>query len=351
MKKVLVVATGLAVLSTGAYASKARVNALQNSFLVTDTRDILTNPADLNNMKNFVITEWGKDDSSATQTTAEGGFFKDAGKFAYGFYFGNDNDNSFNDDRRTANFMQRDNTLNLFFAGDMGVQWGAKLAYASAKDEQAAVKQEQSAIGLALGANWKELSVSANVDVKDESKGDTTDAGYKWENKLGYSIDATYSLMGFDVMANYSSHGYDKKVATKTEYTETEWSVGVGKTHEVAKTARLFTDATWTSGKSETKATTKTETWQNDLKLTLGYEADATSWLVLRGAVSGKLVGYTKDNAKKKKTTADQTDVSAGATLNFGQLKVDGMIGTAAANESELHTDTLMTQVAVHYWF
>lgn len=354
MKKVLLVATGLAVLSTGAYASKARVNALQNSFLLTDTTNILTNPAELNNMKNFVITEWGKDDSTAAQTTAEGGFFKDAGKFAYGFYFGNDNDNSFNSDRQAANFLQRDNTLNLFFAGDMGIQWGAKVAYASAKDEQTnTYKKDQSSVGLALGAIWKDLKVNADIDVKDESKGDNTSASYKWENKLGYDIAAKYAMMGFEFFGNYQSHGYDKTLATKDEYTVTEWSVGAGKTHEVAKTARLFTDVKWTSGHDKTKGGTPDENWQNALKATVGFEADATSWLVLRGAFSGKVIGYNKDKNKKKQTDVDQSDVSAGATLNFGQLKVDGMIGdnAGAGDNGQLRTDTLLTQVAVHYWF
>lgn len=341
MKKVLVVATGLAVLSTGAYASKARVNALQNSFLVTDTRDILTNPADLNNMKNFVITEWG------ANTEAEGGFFKDAGKFAYGFYLGDDTYDNTPAEQASATFLKKDNNIDLFFAGDMGVQWGAKLSYASAKDElNQGWTKEHNALGFALGANYKEAYFAANLSIKDESKGSTASANDKFENDLGYSLQAGYNLMGFDLNATYEKSSYEQTISgTKTGAGSHSYSVGVGKVHEVAKTARLFTDLVWSEQPTATKA----------LKATVGYEADATSWLVLRGALSQNVMGYQKMHGKKA-TTANTTDVSAGATLNFGQLKVDGMIGTtdntgAQAEDGTLRTDYLLTQVAVHYWF
>ena len=89
--------------------------------------------------------------------------------------------------------------------------------------------------------------------------------------------------------------------------------------------------------------------------LTLGFEADATSWLVLRGSVSQNvLINKTETKGVSKGTQANQTSVNAGATLNFGKLKVDGSIGNAAGTGNQtgvLKTDDLLTRVGVHYWF
>jgi len=357
MKKVLFVAIGLSVLTNSAYASKARQSALQNSFLLTDTRDILVNPADLNIMKNFVITEWGASTQGASPN-AEGGFFKDAGRFAYGLYLGDDNTNAHNTVRTNAHLLEKDNVMSFFFAGDMGIQWGARVDYATSKNE-VTDRQEQSSLGFSLGTNWKDLKVSANIDLKDVSKSATSTAATKYEEKFGYDIQAHYGIMGFDLFGQYKKHGYDLTNSGAKEYKLSLWAVGIGKVHEVAKTARLFTDLKWSSSKEEDKTvTTPTETKENILKVTVGYEADATSWLVLRGAFSQQMMGYQKNINGKKTTNTNTTDVSAGATFNFGQLKVDGMIGTDSTGQNtstteggNLRTDNLMTTVAVHYWF
>ena len=99
--------------------------------------------------------------------------------------------------------------------------------------------------------------------------------------------------------------------------------------------------------------------------MSAGYEADATSWLTLRGAVSQTFLinsrqqkvdpAPTPNTNDKKDSNNPNTAVVAGATLNFGNLKVDGMIGhnsaAPVANSGELRTDELLSRVAVHYWF
>ena len=89
-------------------------------------------------------------------------------------------------------------------------------------------------------------------------------------------------------------------------------------------------------------------------------EADATSWLTLRGNVhQNVLLGSSKSIAGKKTTIANSTTVDAGATLNFGKLKVDGSVGTTdasrtgtiGAKKGVLATDNLMSRVGVTYMF
>ncbi|MBY0412824.1 MAG: hypothetical protein K2Q18_01600 [Bdellovibrionales bacterium] len=96
MKRNVLVIAGLAVLSTNAFASKARVEALnqdsvRGSEYISDSRNIFRNPAHLNTMSNYLVTEWGTAASTDSQTAprAEGGFFRETGSFNYGLYLGN----------------------------------------------------------------------------------------------------------------------------------------------------------------------------------------------------------------------------------------------------------------------
>ena len=141
--------------------------------------------------------------------------------------------------------------------------------------------------------------------------------------------------------------------------------IGAAKIHEVNPGARIVTDvrlnlASTTVGGSVT-TTENGKSSSTNLPLTFAMEADATSWLVLRGSVSQNvIIGESKTIAGKKTSTANSAVVNAGATLNFGKLKVDGVIGTTAAsragsvgtsNTGVLATDNLMSRVGVSYWF
>ncbi|MGZ3787657.1 MAG: hypothetical protein ACXVLQ_04000 [Bacteriovorax sp.] len=373
MKKNVLVIAGLAVLSTSAFASKARMEALgqgstRGSEYISDSRNVFRNPAVLNQTKNYLITEWGTAAAAGDAVDApraEGGFFREMGSFNYGLYLGN-NDAAQGRTGAVGQFLNQDNGLDLFLSGDMGVQWGARVHYAHSIDETtSAFEKKNTGLGLGLGVVAGELEGYADVTLSDKSTGAAA-AGDEFKAKPGYLVGASYKWMGNTFFANYE--------ATKTEITGTGTGaaaagttktsnivVGAGRIHEINPTARLFTDASLVLGTSEVAAG-KTKT--NKLPLTLGFEADATSWLVLRGSVAQNVIlGETKNPAGKKTTKANSTTVAAGATLNFGKLKVDGLVGTSAAsragtvstaantNQGVLTTDNLMTRVGVSYWF
>ncbi|WP_290735110.1 hypothetical protein [Halobacteriovorax sp. JY17] len=368
MKKQILIATGLAVLSTSAFASKARLEALgqnddRGSFYVEDARNVFRNAAKVNTHKNYITTEWGTasntTDDSTTAPHAEGGFFREMGSFNYGVYMGSQIDSQ--NSSRTA-YQAHDNALDLFFGGDMGVQWGARVHYANGNTENAGTfKKEHSNFGLGLGMMMGDIEGYANIILSDESKGGAA-AADKFEAN-GLNLGASYNLNGTKIFVDYDTDGYDDTVSgAKTEQTYTAITVGVGRIHEVSSTARLNMDVKFVSEKDETKTTTTTETKETTLPLTLGFEADATSWLTLRGSVSQNVIinnREVKTTTTNKNTKANTTNVSAGATLNFGKLKVDGSIGTTsharnAAAQSEngtLALDNVLTRVGVTYWF
>jgi hypothetical protein len=365
MKRNVLVIAGLAVLSTNAFASKARVEALsqdsvRGSEYISDSRNIFRNPAMLNTMSNYVITEWGTSASTDAQATprAEGGFFREAGAFNYGLYMGN------NGDRNTAGYLNQSNALDLFFSGDMGLQWGAKVHYAGAKDETGAFTKKHNAFGLGLGVASGAFDAYLDLTLADKSEGGAA-AADEFKTKPSFIVGGSYAMSGNTFFASYESEKTEEKVGTVTSSVKgSTITAGAGRVWDINPTAKIFTDAKVVLGSNQAAAPAPKLKTQR-IPVTIGMEAEATSWLTLRGSVTQNVILGTEETAvagvAKKKTTANSTKVNAGATLNFGKLKVDGVIGTTEANragtvgantkEGVLATDNLLTRVGVTYMF
>jgi hypothetical protein len=422
MKRNLLIATGLAVLSTGAFASKARLEALSQSnmgsYLFQDSRNLYLNAASMNATKNYVIIETGTNPITATSNNdeaddaqatpeAEGGFTNTYGNFAYGLYMGRDSNNGTRLDNggeystltaaafggntlatgegATAagvdGFLGTGNNYDLFIAGDAGVQWGARLSYATNKDEGRAValatpfERKQSALGIGLGMNMGDLGAFANLDLSDKSEGADA-ANDKWEADLGLDLGVTYGWNDYVFHARYTGGGfeYTNNGTAATEGSKSTIDVGAGKVNDMGAGAKWFWSIDARSTKHELKSKAAGSQAVDERKvfttpLTVGLEVDATSWLTLRGSVSQSMLGNVEDTSKnaagtatafngKKFKVTNTTNVATGATLSFGKLKVDGIIGTdgttgtATASESgQLRLDNLMSRVAIHYWF
>ena len=371
MRKNALVIAGLALLSTNAFASKARVQALgqdtvRGSEYIADSRNIFRNPAALNETKNYLVTEWGTavDSDGNSAPRADGGFFREMGAFNYGVYLGSDSERNA---ARTAagTFLSQDNAIDLFLAGDMGVKWGASIHYASGKDESlpalTPITRKNSALGVSLGVVAGAAEGYLDLDISDKSTGTTTLASDEFKTKPSYIVGGSYTMNDFTMFASYENGKTERNVATvASTVKDTAIVAGVGRTMEINPTARVYGDLQLNLGTNEvTAGKTKTQS----LPLTLAMEADATSWLTIRGSVSQPIIlNSSKNTAGKKTTVANQTAVAAGATLNFGKLKVDGLIGTTEGNRAAttvtgntnkgiLTTDNLMTRVAVSYWF
>lgn len=375
MKRNVLVIAGLAVLSTNAFASKARVQALgqdanRGSEYIADSRNVFRNPAALNETKNYLVTEWGtavNSDGNAAPR-AEGGFFREMGAFNYGLYLGNDGENNGTRTGAANAFLPQDNAIDLFLAGDMGVKWGARLHYAGSKDESlpaaTPINRKNTAYGIGLGVVAGAIEGYANVDISDKSEGAAA-AGDEWKLKPSYLVGGSFTWTDYTFFASYENTKAEQKLAAvNTTLKTSEIVAGVGRTMEINPTARVFGDAKVSIASDTNVSNAPGKTKVNTLPITIGMEADATSWLTLRGSVSQNVfLNETKLPNGKKRTNANQTFVNAGATLNFGKLKVDGLIGTSDAsragtvaaangtNQGVLTTDNLLTRVAVSYWF
>lgn len=380
MKKSLLIATGLVLLSTSAFATKTRMTSLgqdtaRGSHYIDDTRNVFMNPAHAGSTTNYVTTEWG-----TAGSTAEGGFFKEAGSFNYGVYMNDQSDSQNNIADATSNgyagvagfgnagVVDRSDNLDLFFAGDMGFQWGARIGYSASKNKGTTVsaqEQKHGSMSLGAGAVFGDIEGSVNFVIKDKYE-NTTNASTTESGKVeadNMDINLGYNWGNWTFYGMYEAKGVDfTSGATKSETSRNTIMVGAGHTHEVSSTARIYTDVTYNMAKSEDKlagATLAQELKTNNLKVNLGFEVDANSWLTLRGSVrQNVLIDSTKTKAAtaaalESDVNGSSTAYNAGATLNFGKLKVDGNIGTGtgAGAVGDLSTDALLTEVAVHYWF
>lgn len=386
MKKIAVVAAGLAVLSTSAFATRARMEALgqnqaQGSYFMRDSRTIFRNASHINDQKNFIVAELGDsqnaNDGTNGQAEAEGGFVKDAGKFVYGVMLNFQRDDAsaagtvdIDADGATngANdliFLGEDERIDLFFGGDAGIQWGLNISYAYQKDERlddndsGTAREEDGKgstynyLGVNLGMTMGDLEAWLNMDINEETEGSlatgqgvgagtsSVDPGNTFEGDFAFQIGASYAIKDHVVYFEYDRDGYEaQNIAFKnnenTDFTETVFTLGVAKMMEINEKSRWFWDIVLTLDEQETTQNTRqASTDNNDLRFTVGFESDVRSWLTLRGSV-GQNVGYSRNDVDNTGANTLQSDddsqfsttvANAGATIKLGDIMIDGVLG------------------------
>lgn len=372
MKRQLAIALGLAVVSTSALASKARLESLGQdaggSQYIDDHRSVFLNPAHLNHHKDWATIEVGNTSSQAgtdqdgnATPRAEGGVFKSSGNMVYGLYFG-DESNTGNQLRAGAmptaavagdTWFQEQNSTTLFIAGDAGVQWGASIMHQAYEDE--AAKEESSAMRARLGVISGNIDAFAIIALGSEAK----DAAEEFEGTQGMDVGVTYDA-GSDAvyMLRYQAIGGENKGGDKFEGTTT--TVGAAKTYKLNDKARMWASAMYVMNKQSESYASKKDVESTSLPVTFSIEADANDWLAVRGFVGKNVfIGEDKD-VNGKSTTVDGLRHGLGASLKYGDLSVDGSLILAGsgsdytANGTQpgvLNLDEPMSRISVTYNF
>lgn len=378
MKKQLVLGLGLAVLAAPAFASKARLQALgestNGSFYINDNRNVFLNSAQVNNHKDLVTLEWGTGagtEGGDNTPNAEGGVFKTMNNMVFGVQLGRGL--SFNTAAETTEdtattVLDASNAIDLFVGGDAGFKWGANLTYAKSNDENKATpsKAEAQVIDLNLGAIFGETTVYVKGGVLGSSKDTKLAAAYNVERSASYEVGASHQINAYTVFGQYSMNEFKNKKGTKTTLDQSNLVVGVGRNDKISDKTVMFTKLQASQIQNELKkeatAGSNSNATTYEVPVVFGLEHDAASWLTLRGSVSQNLWSKAKDKTKKtENTVANSTNVNAGATLKFGELAFDGVIGTDNNNDAGtgstttekgiLSTDNLMTRVSMTYRF
>ncbi|QDK43146.1 hypothetical protein DOM21_17130 [Bacteriovorax stolpii] len=399
------------------------------------------------------IVKAGATDSTASVNNntaspkAQGGVLKKYGDFVYGLYFGNESNTSsllriagtsaiaaLNARAAGATsavsktLATSDNQVDIFFGGGSDLKWAVNPVLTFGKDDARKAKDSGISVrGGVIGSGW-----DAHLNVSLNSKSEATDSvtlplgsvvaaqtvNQKFKGKLGVQAGGSYILSGNNRVFGYVKHygweqtdSYNAYAALDTN-TNTNSSgalngaggqngtvkgdftsiyLGWGSHTDVNTTDKLFYSFAAKKTDINLKFSNKSEVRHIALPLTIGYEAQATEWLVLRGSVVQNIWGQ-RDNknidnysgatgtrvnrlasnliskiygSTGKASLANSTQVNAGATLTFGQIAVDGLIsatnGTGAQTKSAtdsnapkvgiLSLENLETSVAVTYKF
>lgn len=316
------------IASTSAFASRAR-NAVmgqggaqsvsgQGSFFYDDAYNFFYNPAYVNDYKNWVIMEKG-DATSSTTDRASFGFVTSMMNFNMGIFF-----NRAGGIANTANTKQ---PIDLIFGGDTGVKWGVSLQYAQNIVPNAVTAGENdkgSELNARVGISMNGLDPYISYRVI----GKTQVAGVDAEKYKGYGAGLRYH---FGEWTPYAAYNMNKKetatAGSEDEDKTTSFLVGVGRETKLAEGARLVYSIYYVNSTNTVKdivAGTESEAKGNALPIELAVEADALTWLTLRGGVTHTLVGTTN-----KTTTA-----RVGGTFHVGKVDLDYAFGNSAAATS-----------------
>ena len=339
MKKHLVVAAGLAVLSTGAFASKARMAALNQgsslgSFYLEDNRNVFRSSNSVNSMNNYVITEWGSSYiPGGAAATAEGGFFRSHGAMNYGLYLNSDAHGNVDNNLNPAR-------VDLVVGGDAGLNWGLRLGYESM--EAAGSNHEASGFDLGLSATVS----GANLWLNYAPATTSTVANAETERNADMTLGATYGMGDYTLFAEYASEGQDGDKDASTSIT-----VGAAKVWETSGGASVFYDASIVSTANYDLAGTTYAADNSKLSVpvTLGVEVKAASWLTWRASIQQSVYGSHEDAAGTV-TSGRTTNLGAGASLTWGDLQIDGTIRNASGGQLG-SDDQFMSSVAAMYRF
>jgi hypothetical protein len=186
-------------------------------------------------------------------------------------------------------------------------------------------------------------------------------------------INAAYHFNDMYFLFDYTAMAFEAENDADTldeQYKYNSTSLGVAKLQKVNdksranyKLAYVMDDAKNVKFVEATSA--NPDVANSRLAATLGIEVDANSWLTLRGSVQHNVLGTKTskhDDGDMKETIADSTVVNAGASLMFGELQLDGIIGnqaddssvdgaSTAAGNGSLRSDVLMSRVSMTYRF
>jgi hypothetical protein len=320
MKKTLVVAAGLAVLSTSAFASKARMDALNQassngSYYMQDNRNIWRSAAAMNDLGAHVTAEFGTDGAAGT---ANGGFFQSTGSLNYGLYL-NDTENY---GGVAAVGGAEPGRADLFLGSN---NWGVRLGYESITIDNVGGSGETSegtGFDFGVGYNMNDLGLWLNYQPAVTN----TVAGSDADGEAAMNLGATYDMNDYTLFAEYIKPNDDDSAIV----------LGAGRTYDV-NGGSMFYDVTLAN-------TTVGDNTDTDVSVAFGAEVKASDWLTWRLSLRQSVL-QTGDS----EVATRDTQLGAGASLTWGGMVVDGTIRNAGSGA--LGTDEFLSTVSMTYMF
>jgi hypothetical protein len=347
MKKIMMVGSALMLLSTSAFATKARLLALgedkDGSYFVSDYRNVYINPAELNSLKNMAVLEWGNAGSTVSGALggasldfdntpkAEGGVvYSLSNDLKMGVLLGDETDVSgltrilaSNGGAAGEGIQSADNVLDVFVSGKGSINWGANLLYSQSKDQSTATTQHSStAYAIRLGVAQDAWNFHLLAPIGAKSNRPLASLAPTYKGKFGIRAGGGYDFSSndklFGMYENYTWDQTNNTTATRVgSFTKT--FLGYGHTQKVSDSSNMFVKLQAEMTKIQLKSVGALVAAKIDrlaLPLSVGFEHAATEWLVLRGSVVQNLYGTIKDEGL---TANFGTPLSAADFTNMGK--------------------------------
>jgi hypothetical protein len=369
MKQLLVIA--IALVATNAFASRARVISLSSSPHITDTQSIYSNPAKMFLMGDFVNLESGAQATATEGANAEGMLVRSMGDAKAGLSLGHKSENASVFGLRAlmgADFIDQQNPIELscgMKSGDM--TWAGTLVYSNYnKKAPTGSEEKESSAGVRLGALMGAWDFAAGIGLMNTAEDKA--ANKKLKGTMGLSLYAGNRMDDLYTFGEIVLAGAKLENATSgAELAKLEQTtVTLGVVDSVKKDGNeFFYGASLVHQKEEDTnvrtANAESETTSLDLPVVVGLEAEATSWLTLRGSLTQTVL---LDNQKRENNTAGTTTIetapgtnstvaAVGAGLKFNKVTIDGsfekLTGTGATQK--LNGNELLTTVGLTYMF
>jgi hypothetical protein len=387
MKKLITgITLATALISTSAMATKARLIALgedaSGSYFIEDQRDFFLNIAHIHEHGNQVFFETGSNGNGLAVAGAnsgsvdidknpihEGGFVSVSGNTAYGIVLGHEI-NAVSERRFLAaaeagvanSYQEQDNVIDFFYGKDNGnMKWAAGLQYSKTQDD--ASNMDQTVLGGRLGLIKGNMEYYANFGLTNESE----NGSGEFEGKHGVEIGAMKHHGDLTYYLAVQSTSFEAETGTLDPTIDTmKVKAFVGKKKKVNDKVMVFFSGGIVHDNIEVEngsgaAISGGERTDLTVPVTVGVEARVKSWLTLRGSLSQNLYGM-REKGDDEETLDNSTNVNAGMGLHFGDLTIDGLIGTGSNaagsditdTDSEvgiLSTDNLLTRLSLTYKF
>ena len=370
MKSLLTLAIVLA--STSAFATRARVTALGNAPHLVDASTVSAKPADMFAVSDSLTIESGKTDivpgTDDVTAGAEALLIRSHGDAKWALSLGHDDVKTYGQRTDAGATLGQQNPFEISYgmkAGDMA--WAATLAYSNFNNKLSGAEVKENTMGLKFGAatsTWdatidlglaNKVTSATSTTTEDEFKGKSNVAvrgGFWMASDMyvygnvdmgGYEVSSA-GAVGSEVKTTEISIGAINTV--KSEGNEFFWGAGL------ASTTYKDSKADAVNGNDEKKSSLS-------LPLIIGVEANAASWLTLRGSVTQNVLIQNEKVQTTAATTTEfapgenSTTFAAGAGLKLGKLALDGSIlkSTAAVAQQDINANDLLGTVGLTYAF
>lgn len=341
----------LMIAASPAFASRARLEALgegkNGSYYINDGRNIFLNPAQIVKHKKKLWLEFGEETASngadiATDPRGQGGFSNTFGDFTYGLFLNNTSDRALNTLAAAnaitsgSDFITPDTQAEFFFAGEGAMNWGLSVFYAGNNDRSSTVNRTFSLLGARVGIESGNLAVFSTVGIVSKGQivaGSDTD---EFKGKLSIDAGLTYAMDNWTWFGRFATFGSEisgpaAPLTATAESKQTSFGAGFGRTTEFSKTVTMFTRVEGAYQKSTvTNVPGQDGTTAWNVPVVLGAEAQALSWLAVRGSVAASLLGQSQ-TGNSRNNLAGTTTVAAGVGMTFGDVVIDGLVSMAGA--------------------